>query len=156
MTNSMLIFHLFDAVEEIRTYAFQVDRNDGSCFLKSCVALRLVHDSGAHRFVPFAQLQKNYFVEHNFVHRLSFILQNDLIHAWGLDMQLGYCSQASHIHMLLMSYFISTNKPLFSSIHDWENFWHCLCTMNRVIEQKMSVSWMLNISSTTTVPLLEA
>ena len=22
-------------------------------------------------------------------------LQNDLIHAWGLDMQLGYCAQAS-------------------------------------------------------------
>lgn len=113
----MLIFHLFDAVEEIRTYAFQVDRNDGSCFLKSCVALCLVHDSGANRFVPFAQLQENYFVKHDFVivYRY-FILQNDLIHAWGLDMQLGYCSQASHIHMLLMSYFISTNRYFLRSM----------------------------------------
>jgi hypothetical protein len=24
---------------------------------------------------------------------LSFALQNDLIHAWGLDTQLGYCAQ---------------------------------------------------------------
>lgn len=25
---------------------------------------------------------------------ISFVGQNDLIHAWGLDMQLGYCAQA--------------------------------------------------------------
>jgi hypothetical protein len=40
-------FHLFYAVDEISTYLFQVDRSDGSCFFKSCVALCLAHDSGA-------------------------------------------------------------------------------------------------------------
>ena len=80
-------------------YLFQVDRNDGSCFLKSCMALCLVYDPGA----PFCSVNaaaEHYFqncsvIGYIFIHHLWFMLQNDLIHAWGLDMQLGYCAQAS-------------------------------------------------------------
>ncbi|URE48345.1 Lysine ketoglutarate reductase trans-splicing related [Musa troglodytarum] len=42
----------------------KMGRNDGSCVLESCLALCVAYDSS-----------------------------NDLIHAWGLDMKLGYCAQ---------------------------------------------------------------
>ena len=40
-----------------------------------------------------------------------FALQNDLIHAWGLDRQLGYCAQVTSI---LHHYFCFASKPLVS------------------------------------------
>ena len=59
------------------------------------MALRLVYDPGApfsHLNVTAEALLLDYFIYSSFV--VYFILQNDLIHAWGLDMQLGYCAQA--------------------------------------------------------------
>ncbi|KAF8402243.1 hypothetical protein HHK36_013195 [Tetracentron sinense] len=32
-----------------------------------------------------------------------YMIQNDLIHAWGLDKQLGYCAQATHLYWKLFS-----------------------------------------------------
>ncbi|KAF8402241.1 hypothetical protein HHK36_013193 [Tetracentron sinense] len=36
---------------------------------------------------------------------LWFLLQNDLIHAWGLDKQLGYCDQATHLSLNLFNFY---------------------------------------------------
>ncbi|KAK2969861.1 hypothetical protein RJ640_030170 [Escallonia rubra] len=49
----------------------QVCRRNGSCVLKSCLALCLASYSGP----------------------ASLICQNDLVHGWGMDMKLGYCAQ---------------------------------------------------------------
>lgn len=74
----------------------QVGGNDGPCFLKSCLALCVVYDPGLliaeHYFSNFFSLKKKNFASSS----LLIVLQNDLIHAWGLDYQLGYCAQASY------------------------------------------------------------
>ncbi|XWS58823.1 hypothetical protein CRYUN_Cryun08bG0066800 [Craigia yunnanensis] len=49
-----------------------------------------------------------------------YMIQNDLIHAWGLDMQLGYCAQASYfkwgdqtknIGVVDAEYIVHYNRP---------------------------------------------
>lgn len=80
----------------------QLGGNDGSGVLKSSMALRLVYGSGTRLIfvliVCFVILEDGYF--HFFCSLTKDgtffdVPQNDLIHAWGLDKQLGYCAQAS-------------------------------------------------------------
>lgn len=63
------------------------------------------------------------------------VLQNDLIHAWGLDRQLGYCAQ---VIFILNHYFYLAFKPLFPC-------WVCDYGFSfRVTVQKKLVSLMQN------------
>lgn len=67
-------------------------------------------------------------------------LQNDLIHAWGLDFQLGYCSQAI--------FSSSKNMHLLSS-----NIWlKCEAFFNRVIGLKLLELLILSTFSITVFP----
>ena len=63
-------------------------------------------------------------------------MQNDLVHAWGLDMKLGYCAQVLYlwIHDLFSLYHFSetnVNLPCYREIAEgkWE-LWmiNMLCT----------------------------
>ena len=47
----------------------------------------------------------------------KFILQNDLIHAWGLDYQLGYCSQASYSRFSLSQRYLHALFCSFQHIY---------------------------------------
>ncbi|KAJ0077948.1 hypothetical protein Patl1_36774 [Pistacia atlantica] len=58
-----------------------------------------------------------------------YMIQNDLIHAWGLDMQLGYCAQGDRtknvgvvdseyiVHMGLLTLGVTTEHEASSPIH---------------------------------------
>lgn len=73
----------------------------------------------------------------------KFILQNDLIHAWGLDYQLGYCSQASYSLFSLSQRYLHTLFCSFQHIYlpeillanvliGWSNkkYWYCGCRVH--------------------------
>ncbi|XP_057425501.1 uncharacterized protein LOC130718886 isoform X2 [Lotus japonicus] len=48
-----------------------------------------------------------------------YMIQNDLIHAWGLDMQLGYCSQGDrtkNVGVVDAEYIIHYNRPTLGGI----------------------------------------
>ena len=56
----------------------------------------LVYDSGKHVGLGLDLFSLVYMHIVDFrVLMLLFSMQNDLIHAWGLDVQLGYCAQVS-------------------------------------------------------------
>lgn len=81
----------------------QLGRNDGACVFEGCLEMCLVYDSGIKtscncfllegRRSRFC-LQSSYCSDFEvIVLKLLYLHQNDLIHAWGLDIQLGYCAQ---------------------------------------------------------------
>ncbi|KAI5394788.1 uncharacterized protein LOC127092544 [Lathyrus oleraceus] len=48
-----------------------------------------------------------------------YMIQNDLIHAWGLDMQLGYCSQGDrtkNVGVVDAEYIVHYNRPTLGGI----------------------------------------
>ncbi|CAL5404023.1 unnamed protein product [Camellia sinensis] len=73
----------------------QVDRGYGSCVLKSCLELCMVYDP------------------------------NDLIHAWGLDIQLGYCAQGDrtkNIGVVDAEYVVHYGLPTLGDPRKKNNF----------------------------------
>lgn len=50
-----------------------------------------------------------------------YMIQNDLIHAWGLDMQLGYCSQGDrtkNVGVVDAEYIVHYNRPTLGGTDD--------------------------------------
>ncbi|CAI8603224.1 unnamed protein product [Vicia faba] len=48
-----------------------------------------------------------------------YMIQNDLVHAWGLDMQLGYCSQGDrtkNVGVVDAEYIVHYNRPTLGGI----------------------------------------
>ena len=48
-----------------------------------------------------------------------YMIQNDLIHAWGLDMQLGYCSQGDrtkNVGVVDAEYIVHYNRPTLGGV----------------------------------------
>lgn len=166
----------------------QVGGNDGSCFLKSILALCVAYDSGMalinlncwiqdlsvsflsvwldsmtwtwpinNRFWSneqdfniisnFSKMDKHRAIQ-NFATNLYFFPlmfgQNDLVHAWALDFQLGYCAQAifpsydhthAHKHISICSYLEQISY-----------------VQSRVIEPKTLVLLILSTSSIMVYP----
>ncbi|XP_019451677.1 PREDICTED: uncharacterized protein LOC109353765 [Lupinus angustifolius] len=52
-------------------------------------------------------------------HCVWYMIQSDLIHAWGLDMQLGYCAQGDRtkkVGVVDAEYVIHYNRPTLGGI----------------------------------------
>ncbi|KAK7344112.1 hypothetical protein VNO77_13396 [Canavalia gladiata] len=50
-----------------------------------------------------------------------YMIQNDLIHAWGLDMQLGYCAQGDrtkNVGVVDAEYIVHYNRPTLGGINE--------------------------------------
>ncbi|KAF6134454.1 hypothetical protein GIB67_011880 [Kingdonia uniflora] len=81
----------------------RVGRNDGTYFLKRSLVLYVVYDPVViPKVYGSCAIHSLFFITFQFeVHFWSafaltgylFFSQNNLIHAWGVDMQLGYCTQ---------------------------------------------------------------